>query len=80
MQFFLIPFSGTYAPSAGFSECKECVIGSYCNDTGLFEAVLCPPGYYCPTGSIVPKPCKAVSSFLLSYCHFIDVTVDNIIA
>ena len=43
--------SGTYCPR-GSNVPKDCLPGSYNNQTGQETCNLCPPGYYCLTGAV----------------------------
>nr|XP_043888260.1 neurogenic locus notch homolog protein 4-like [Solea senegalensis] len=48
---------GTFQMQRGAQSCMACWGGRLCNQTGLFQAPLCPTGHYCPPGSSVAHPC-----------------------
>jgi len=51
---------GTYRAIARGSSPKDCSIcpsGSYCDQMGMSAPNICPIGYYCPIGTVVPEPC-----------------------
>ena len=55
---------GTYNPntkSTSYSDCRPCPAGTACDETGIgaFQNFLCPPGYYCPEDSYIPKACDS---------------------
>lgn len=45
----------------GYNSCIECQSGRLCNRTGLSQQPLCPPGHFCPAGSLIAHPCPPVS-------------------
>ena len=57
------------ASPQSITECALCQASFYCNETRAnSEQAICPPGYYCPAGTIDPKLCPAGS-----YCSpYID--------
>jgi hypothetical protein len=51
-----------YRPEYGggsVSDCSLCVAGGYCPEASA-QALICPKGYYCPTGISEPEPCVPV--------------------
>ncbi len=45
----------------GYNSCIGCQSGRLCNKTGLSQQPLCPPGHFCPAGSLIAHPCSPVS-------------------
>ncbi|KAL8432734.1 hypothetical protein Efla_004403 [Eimeria flavescens] len=52
---------GTFTDKRGMaseSQCMPCPAGTYCTSEGLSEAGdQCPQGYFCPSGTAVPRKC-----------------------
>lgn len=51
----------TYEKSTSDKKCVECPAGTACDVTGIadYKRKMCPPGYFCPKGSISPQSCPA---------------------
>lgn len=49
----------TYERSSTIDRCLECPAGSACDVTGIasYSRKMCPPGYYCEKGVLVPVAC-----------------------
>ena len=48
---------GTYQDQFGQSTCKNCPVGSYCNENSILP-IICPQGHYCPSNTYAPLKCK----------------------
>jgi len=51
----------TYEKSTSDKKCVSCPAGTACDVTGIadYKRKMCPPGYYCPKGTISPQACPA---------------------
>ncbi len=54
---------GTFNPDYGRGECYNCTAGYVCDEVNMTSTngKECPPGFYCPTGTIIPRPCPVGS-------------------